>query len=311
MPSRSAGSHDGPELHGLAGSASNIAAEREAEPPPHHVNEEAVVNVRETSQSLMQAVAEVARAAGLVALTSHGRHLNVETKADGSPVTIADRAAEQHARAWIEKHFPGDGILGEEFGITRPEAKRRWILDPIDGTKSFVRGVPLWGTLIAIAEGNEVLAGAAFFPAIDELVVAAQSCGCWWNGRACEVSKVGDLAAATVLATDARFTERRSRRDAWNLLASRATIARTWGDCYGYLLVATGRAEVMVDDIVSAWDAAAFLPIIEEAGGILTDWTGARTAFGGDVIATNGLLAGTVRDLLVRDVARAEHPTVS
>ncbi len=269
------------------------------------------MNMRETSQSLMQAAAEVARAAGLVALTSHGRHLNVETKSDGSPVTIADRAAEQHARAWIEKHFPEDGILGEEFGLTRPEAKRRWILDPIDGTKSFVRGVPLWGTLIAIAEGDDVLAGAAFFPAIDELVVAARSCGCWWNGRACEVSNIADLAAATVLATDDRFPERRARRDAWNMLAGRAAISRTWGDCYGYLLVATGRAEVMVDDIVSAWDAAAFMPILEEAGGVLTDWSGARTAFGGDVIATNALLATSVRELLIRDVERAEHPAVS
>jgi len=269
------------------------------------------VNVRESSQSLMQAVAEVARAAGLVALTSHGKHLNVETKADGSPVTIADRAAEQRARAWIEKHFPNDGILGEEFGFTRPEAQRRWILDPIDGTKSYLRGVPLWGTLVAVAEGEQVIAGAAFFPAIDELVVAARSCGCWWNGRACEVSTVRDLAVATVLATDERFLERRSRRDAWNALASRAALARTWGDCYGYLLVATGRAEVMVDDIVSAWDAAAIQPIIEEAGGILTDWTGKPTAFGGDVIATNALLAGTVRDILIAEVARAEHPAVS
>ena len=269
------------------------------------------MNVRESSQSLMQAVAEVARAAGLIALTSHGRHLNVETKSDGSPVTIADRAAEQHARAWIEKHFPDDGILGEEFGFTRPEARRRWILDPIDGTKSYIRGVPLWGTLVAIAEGDNVLAGAAFFPVIDELVVAARSCGCWWNGRACEVSKVGDLAQATVLATDERFPEHRSRRDAWQHLARRAAISRTWGDCYGYLLVATGRAEVMVDDIVSAWDSAAIQPIIEEAGGILTDWTGKPTAFGGDVIATNALLARTVRDILVDEVARAERPAKS
>jgi len=269
------------------------------------------VNVRESHQSLMQAVAEVARVAGLVALESHGKHLNVEKKSDGSPVTIADRAAEQQARAWIEKHFPGDGVLGEEFGLTRPEAPRRWILDPIDGTRSYVRGVPLWGTLIAVAEGETVLAGAAFFPAIDELVVAATACGCWWNGRACQVSSVGDLADATVLATDERFPDRRARRDAWTELARRAAIARTWGDCYGYLLVATGRAEVMVDDIVSAWDTAAIQPIIEEAGGILTDWTGKSTAFGGDVIATNAALAATVREILVHDVERAERPVVS
>ena len=266
---------------------------------------------REGCQSLMQAVAEVARVAGLVALESHGKHLLVETKSDGSPVTIADRAAEQQARAWLAKHYPDDGVLGEEFGLTRPEAKRRWILDPIDGTKSFLRGVPLWGTLVAVAEGERVLAGAAFFPVIDETVVAANGCGCWWNGRACQVSAVDDLAAAAVLATDERFTDRRARRDAWSELARRAAVARTWGDCYGYLLVATGRAEVMVDDVVSAWDTAAIQPIIEEAGGVLTDWTGRATAFGGDAIATNGALANTVRELLVNDVERAERPVVS
>ena len=266
------------------------------------------MSARETSQSLMQAVAEVARAAGLVALGSYGKHLSVETKTDGSPVTLADRAAEQRARAWIEKHFPDDGILGEEFGLTRPDAERRWILDPIDGTKSYVRGVPMWGTLVAVAAGEQVLAGAAFFPAIDELVVAANACGCWWNGRACEVSAVSDLAQATLLGTDARFLERRSRRDAWSELASRVALTRTWGDCYGYLLVATGRAEIMVDDVVSAWDTAAIQPIIEEAGGIMTDWTGARTAFGGDVIATNAALGKVVRDILVDEVARAERP---
>jgi histidinol-phosphatase len=262
---------------------------------------------RENTQSLMQAVAEVARAAGLVALECAGRDLQIEAKGDGSPVTIADRAAERQARAWIEKHFPDDGILGEEFGHTRPGARRRWILDPIDGTKSYIRRVPLWGTLVAVAEGDTVLAGAAFFPALDELVVAARACGCWWNGRACEVSSVNDLAHATVLATDDRFPNSAARRTAWNTLAGRAAIARTWGDCYGYLLVATGRAEVMVDDVVSAWDVAALVPIIEEAGGILTDWTGSSTAFGGDVIATNGPLANTVRDILVHDVARAER----
>jgi len=254
---------------------------------------------QELAQSLMQATAEVSRAAGLIALQSFGKSLAVDSKTDGSPVTAADRAAERVARDWIERHFPGDGILGEELGLTRPDAPRRWILDPIDGTKSFIRGVPLWGTLVAVAEGNHILAGAAFFPVVDEILVAARACGCWWNGRACEVSSVRELGHATVLATDDRFVNNRARRDGWNDLARRAAVARTWGDCYGYLLVATGRAEVMLDDVVSAWDAAAILPIIEEAGGVFTDWTGRPTAFGGDVIATNGALATGVRDILL------------
>jgi histidinol phosphatase-like enzyme (inositol monophosphatase family) len=262
----------------------------------------------QAAQSLMQAAAEVARLAGRFALESFGSNLDVEAKLDGSPVTAADRGAEQLAREWIEQRFPDDGILGEEFGLVRPDAARRWILDPIDGTQSFIRGVPLWGTLVAVAERDEVLAGAAFFPVVDEIAAAGRACGCWWNGRACAVSTVSELARATVLATDTRFPERRARRDAWDSLAREAAVARTWGDCYGYLLVATGRAEAMVDDVVSAWDAAAIVPIIEEAGGVLTDWTGNATPFGGDVIATNGSLASIVRDVLVHDVERAERP---
>src|SRR5439155_19356164 len=262
----------------------------------------------EVTQSPMQATAEVARAAGLVALESFGKSLQVDSKADGSPVTAADRAAERLAREWIDKQFPAAGVLGEEFALTRPDASRRWILDPTDGTKSYIRGIPLWGTLVAVAEGQEVLAGAAVFPAVDEILVAARACGCWWNGRACTVSSVRELSAATVLVTDDRFPDNRGRRDAWHELAQSAAVARTWGDCFGYLLVATGRAEVMLDDVVSAWDAAAILPIIEEAGGVVTDWTGRPTAFGGDVIATNGLLATAVRDILVGSAERMKGP---
>ena len=134
------------------------------------------------TQTLMQAAADVARIAGRVALSYYRSALSVETKRDGSPVTIADREAERAVREWVAERFPRDGVLGEELGSDRPEARRRWIVDPIDGTKSFVRGVPLWGTLVAVAEGEEVLAGAAFFPAVDELVAAAPGEGCWHNG---------------------------------------------------------------------------------------------------------------------------------
>jgi histidinol phosphatase-like enzyme (inositol monophosphatase family) len=250
------------------------------------------------NDSLLTAVAELARLVGNTALGHYAKRLDVETKGDGSPVTAADRAAETVARGWIEAWFPKDGILGEEFGATRPDARRRWIIDPIDGTRTFVRGVPLWGTLVAVAEGESVLAGAACFPAVDEMVAAATGLGCWWNDSRCYVSSVDDLSAAAVMVTDERFRDKR-RTDAWHELVSRCEVARTWGDCYGYLLVATGRAEAMVDDIVSPWDAAALMPIITEAGGSFTDWKGAPTAFGGDVIATNGRLASPVRDILI------------
>lgn len=246
-------------------------------------------------ETLLQAVSEVARRAGRVALSHFRSRIEVETKRDGSPVTLADRSAEATAREWIAARFPGDSVLGEEFGATGDESSRRWYIDPIDGTKSFVRGVPLWGTLIAVARGDEVLAGAIYCAAVDEMVAAAVGEGCWWNGERTTVSTVGEIAAATVLTSSERFHERPERRALWSALASEAAVARTWGDCYGYLLVATGRAEVMADDRVATWDAAALVPVIREAGGEFTDWRGAATPFAGDAIATNAALATEVR----------------
>ena len=248
--------------------------------------------------SLLAAVEEVARVAGSVAARHFRSRLAVETKSDGSPVTVADREAERAARDWIESRFPNDGILGEELGITRPDARRRWVLDPIDGTKTFVRDVPLYGTLVAVLEGDDVLAGSAFFPSVDELVAAAPGEGCWWNGRRCSVSAIQHVTGATVLTTDERFSYDRVKREGWRRLADAAAVSRTWGDCYGYLLVATGRAEVMVDGQMSVWDAAALLPIIEEAGGVFTDWSGARSVSGGNAVATNRALAGEARAML-------------
>lgn len=244
---------------------------------------------------LLQAAAEVARLAGNVALSHFRSRLDVETKGDGSPVTAADRAAEVAAREWISGRFPNDAILGEEFGAIGDETSRRWLIDPIDGTKSFVRGVPLWGTLVAIARGEEVLAGAVFCPAVDEIVVAAVGEGCWWNDAPTRVSTVGNVSDATILSTDDRFREHPERRDRWVALTRDAPIVRTWGDCFGYLLVATARAEAMVDNLMSPWDAAALVPVIREAGGEFSDWNGRVTAFGSGSIATNGSLASTIR----------------
>jgi histidinol-phosphatase len=250
-------------------------------------------------QLLLEAAQELAKRTASVALRFFRRpSLAVESKRDGSPVTEADRAAEQAARDWIMSRFPLDGIMGEELEVHRPEAKRRWVIDPIDGTKTFVRRVPLWGTLVAVCEGETVLAGAACFPAVDETVVAAPTLGCWWNGTRIKVSTVNELTQATVLTTDERFKDHAEYGAGWRRLADRAMLSRTWGDCYGYLLVATGRAEVMVDAVMSPWDAAALLPVIQEAGGIFTDWQGRATAFGGSVVATNAALGSTARELL-------------
>lgn len=248
------------------------------------------------SRALLDAAAELARHVGAVAFSHYRSVLSVETKADGSPVTVADRAAETAAREWLSAHFPDDAVLGEEFGERPGSSGRTWVLDPIDGTKSFVRGVPLWGSLVALVEGERVLAGAACFPAVNELIAAAPGEGCWWNGVRAQVSDCSTLAGATVLITDERTFRKTSQLNGWRTLIGEASIARTWGDCYGYLLVATGRAEVMVDPIVNAWDAACFQPIIEEAGGVFTDLNGVPSAFNGSAIASSARLAATVQD---------------
>ena len=242
--------------------------------------------------------AELARLTGDIAMRHYRSRLDVEMKADGSPVTVADRAAETAARDWVRRYFPDDGLLGEEFGEERPEARRRWIIDPIDGTTAFVRGTPLWGSLVALCEGERVLAGAAYCPAIGELFAAAPGAGCWWNGSRCSVSSVAEIGRATVLTTDDRFRERLALRAGWERIANAAAVSRTWGDCFGYLLVATGRAEAMLDPVMSPWDAAALQPIIEEAGGRFSDWAGRPTAFGGNSVATNLALADSIRALL-------------
>jgi histidinol-phosphatase len=251
-----------------------------------------------TLDTRLAPAAELARLTGDVALSHYRSRLTVETKTDGSPVTAADRAAEQAAREWVDRLFPQDGVLGEEFGEVRAGAARRWVIDPIDGTKAFVRGVPLWGSLVALCEGESVLAGAAYFPAIGELIVAAPGAGCWWNGSRCTVSSVSSLGLATVLTTDETFRERPEWRSGWERVSAASALSRTWGDCFGYLLLATGRAEGMFDPVMSPWDAAALMPIVQEAGGVFTDWSGRETAFGGSVVATNRHLAAPMRSLL-------------
>ena len=251
-------------------------------------------------KDVVQAAVEVAKVAGAVALSHYQRHLEVariipERKGDGSPVSVADRAAEEAARGYLRKRFAADGIVGEELGEERGSSARRWCIDPIDGTKSFLAGVPLWGTLIALVEGEQVLAGAAYFPVTGELVAAGSGDGLWAEGALGGVSQVAELAEATVLTTDARFPDALECVAPVNSLSAKARIARTWGDCYGYYMVATGRAELMTDGRLSVWDAACFLPIIEAAGGVFTDWTGERTFAGQGVIATNRALAGELR----------------
>jgi histidinol-phosphatase len=234
--------------------------------------------------------AELAWTGGRRTLAWFNTRLPVEIKGDGSPVTAADREAEKVMRAMLKARFPDHGIVGEEQGEEAGTAPVRWIIDPIDGTRTFIRGVPFYGTLVGVEVNGEAVVGAIAIPALDELVVAGRGLGCTWNGRRCAVSQVASMADALVVSTDERAVRRRLGTERADALQDATALGRTWADCYGYVLVATGRAEIAMDAVMALWDNAALLPIIEEAGGRFSDWRGARRIDGGDAFATNGLL---------------------
>jgi histidinol-phosphatase len=254
----------------------------------------------------------ITRKAGeLTLLHYRTKGLAVERKGDGSPVTVADQGAEQLLRKAISREFPNDEIVGEEFGTMPGTSGFQWILDPIDGTKSFVSGVPLYTTLVAVMRQQEPLLGVIYAPAVDEMVYAAIGQGCWHvidggEPQRCQVSAVNSLADAIFLSTCIpSFTKDREwdGRPVFDKLAESCRVSRTWGDAFGYLLVATGRAEIMIDPIMNLWDAAALKPVIEEAGGSFFDWQGKATVHGGEAVATNGALAKVVKDILATHIA--------
>ena len=237
----------------------------------------------------MEFAAEVAGEAGKITLRWFQTRLRVETKADDTPVTVADREAEAFLRQAIHREYPDDGVLGEEGGEEKGTSGYRWILDPIDGTKSFVQGVPLYGVLVALLDPfNRPIVGVVGLPALGEIVCAAQGVGCFWNGRRARVSEVGTLNESCVTFTALESFSETSRADAFDRVATEARLVRGWGDCFGHILVATGRAEVMLDPVLALWDCAPLLPILEEAGGRFTDWDGRPTVLGESGVSTNG-----------------------
>lgn len=249
-------------------------------------------------EELCHFAVKLARGAGDITLKYFRKALETTIKTDGSYVTIADREAEAYIRRQIAARFPDDGILGEEEGELHGRSGRRWIIDPIDGTFAFVHGVPFYGVLIGLEIEGEPRVGAINIPALDEIVFAAKGSGCFFNGEPARVSQTERLEDALLLSTDFSACARYGFGKAAELLQARAKTSRTWGDCYGYVLVATGRGDVMLDPVMNLWDCAALLPIMEEAGGTFTDWAGVRTASGGNSIATNGLLFAEVMRLV-------------
>ena len=199
--------------------------------------------------------------------------LAVEVKADQSPVTAADRGAEELMRRMIAQRFPDHGIIGEEFGSERADAEWVWVLDPIDGTKSFITGVPLWGTLIGLLHRGQPVLGCIHQPVLGQLMIG-DGAATTLNGRAVRVRTCNRLADATLLTSDTRNMTAHPNAAGCDRLVSQVRLYRTWGDCYGYLLVASGRADICVDPIMNAWDIAALVPIIRGAGGVISDWQG-------------------------------------
>jgi histidinol phosphatase-like enzyme (inositol monophosphatase family) len=242
----------------------------------------------------LAAARRAAEDAGRFALGHFKSSLAVESKADGSPVTIADRGAEERLRSILGAAFPTDGFLGEELGETSGTSGRRWIIDPIDGTQSFIRGVPLWGVLVALEDTGRVVLGVVALPALGETLWAVRGGGAFVNGAPARVSAATTLADATVLTSDASPRHFGAKHAGFERLLARSARHRGWGDCYGYALVATGRAEVMLDPLMNAWDAAAVKPIIEEAGGAFCAWDGAPTIYGGSALAMPAALRNDV-----------------
>ena len=249
-------------------------------------------------RELLEFAVALARGAGDITLKYFRKRPETSVKSDGSFVTVADREAEAYLRRQIRERFPDDGILGEEEGELAGRSSRRWILDPIDGTYAFVHGVPFFGVLIALEIDAEIFAGVINMPALGEIVSAAKGGGCFLNGEPARVSTTAKLADALLLCTDFESAAHHGFGPAATSLQRTAKVSRTWGDCYGYVLVATGRADVMLDPVMNLWDCAPLLPIMEEAGGTLTDWRGVRTLATGNSIATNGLLFEEVIELI-------------
>lgn len=254
------------------------------------------------ADDLMAVASELLAGAGEITRAHFGR-TETEFKGDGSEVTEADRAAEAYLRAALQDRFPDDGILGEEDEELPSRSGRRWILDPIDGTRSFASGVPLYGILIALEAEGDILLGGCHFPELGDTLLAAPGAGAWWNGTAARVSSCDRLADARLVTSGAEYW--RDRADAplragFARLVRETRFARTWGDAFGYALVATGRAEILADPIAGAlWDLAPMRPILKEAGGRFTTFAGEEPYPWGTALASNGALHGAATDCLL------------
>lgn len=233
---------------------------------------------------------DVARTAGDFAREIYDRSFEVEIKADNSPVTIADKGAEELIRRELKKRFPNDALLGEEFGDEPGSSGYRWIIDPIDGTRSFVRNIPIWATLIGLEYHGEQIAGIAYIPVFNQLFRALRGDGAYKDDRRIRVSDVATLDRALLCYSSIGWFRKAGRESRFLELAAKTERQRGFGDFYGFVLVAQGACEIMIEHGVKPWDVAATMAIVQEAGGTFTDWNGVPTIHKPDVLASNGKL---------------------
>ena len=244
---------------------------------------------------LLDAAVTLAREAGDATLRwFRSPELGVQTKADGTPVTDADRAAERIVRSWLEANFPDDAVVGEEETDRPGTSGRRWIVDPIDGTKAFTHGVPLYATLLAVDDEDGPAVGVIHLPALGETVWAGRGLGCFVNDEPARVNDRSTLDGAYIMSSAFDHWPERSLR----AVRVAGGVTRTWGDGYGYALVATGRVEAMVDPVVAPWDLAPMPVIMAEAGGRFTDFDGVTRIDGGSGLASNGAIHDELLALL-------------
>jgi myo-inositol-1(or 4)-monophosphatase len=250
-------------------------------------------------EAYLEFAKETAFHAGRLTLGYFQTGIRPDLKADDSPVTIADRNAESLIRSRIEKRYADHAIVGEEFGRSeRAAGAPCWWIDPIDGTKAFVRGVPLYGVLLGLEVEGRIVAGVAYFPALDEMLYAGDGLGCFLNGRRCRVSAEPSLSRSIVSFTNAASFKAAGREAAWQRILAASYHSVGWSDAYGHALVASGRVELMLDPVMNPYDCGPFPVILREAGGYFGDWSGAETIYGNEALSTSKTLLPEVLALI-------------
>ncbi len=242
-------------------------------------------------------VRRLAQESGKVIRSYFRKPLSVEQKEDASPVTQADKEAEERMREMIMEAFPDHGILGEEFGWHNEHASYKWVLDPIDGTRNFIAGGLMFGTLIALLRGERPILGVIHQPILGELVVGSGH-QTTFNGKPVRARACTAISDAVLLTTDPYLIKEHQDFERFEALRKQVRVYRGWGDCYGYLLLACGCVDIMLDPIMHPWDSLALIPIVTGAGGTITDFRGDDPVHGTSIVATGGTIHQQVLDLL-------------